>query len=77
VTSPLLLVFLITFAIIIMAKVAEMEGMSSFAWGAITFLSCLICAWYIPVPSLIIRVVIGLVISFSAMFITKVAKKRQ
>lgn len=70
-------IFLISFAIMVTVKAAEMEGMHSFIWGTITFLSCLVCICYIPVPSVIIRSVVGLVISLTAMFIVKVIKKYQ
>ncbi len=60
-------------AVTIMAKAADMEGKSSVLWGVITFVLCLICAVLIPLP--LINIVIGLVISFSAMFLVKIIKK--
>jgi hypothetical protein len=61
-------------AITIMAKAAEMEGRSPEVWGIVTFLLCLLCSWIIPLP--LINIVIGLVISFLALFATKVIEEK-
>ncbi|MCF6176519.1 MAG: hypothetical protein L3J71_12225 [Victivallaceae bacterium] len=60
-------------SIIIIAKAAELEGRSSVSWGFITFLICIACGFLIPLP--LINIVIGLFISFIALFAVKVIKK--
>jgi hypothetical protein len=60
-------------AVVIMTKAAEMEGRSTVLWGAITFILCLLCSIFIPLP--LINIVIGLVISYLAMFAVKLIAK--
>ena len=62
-------------AIAIMAKAADMEERSSVVWGTITCIICVICAIIIPLA--IFNVVIGLVISFLAMFGIKIWEKKR
>lgn len=50
---------------VLMYRVAEIERLSGFVWGALTFVLCLGCAMVIPLP--FINAVIGLIISFIAM----------
>jgi hypothetical protein len=56
-------------AVVIMTKAAEMEGRSTVLWGVVTFILCLLCGIFIPLP--LINIVIGLVISYLAMFAVK------
>ncbi len=56
-------------AIIIMVKVADIEGRSSLVWGFATFVSCVACSMLIPWP--LIDVFMGLVVSYGAMFTLK------
>ena len=57
-------------AVTIIAKCAEMEGRSSFAWGGITLVVCICSSAIIPLP--FINVVIGFIVSFIALFAVKV-----
>jgi hypothetical protein len=61
-------------AVVIMTKAAEMEGRSTLLWGAITFVLCLLCSIFIPLP--LINIVIGLVISYLVMFAVKLRTNR-
>jgi len=60
-------------AVTIIAKTADMEGRSSFAWGAMTLNICIACMVFIPLP--LLNVVIGCVISFLILFAVKIIKK--
>jgi len=62
-------------SIIIIAKAAEMEGYSSLLWGINTFCICILSIALIPIP--IFNTIIGLVISFFALFITKIIRQRE
>lgn len=73
--SVYLLVFFISFAIIIACKAADMEEMSSAVWGIITFLSCLACVLLLSSLPMVISVFIGLVVSLAAMFVAKMIRK--
>ena len=53
----------------IMAKIALVEERSPFLWGALTFVICLVCAYFIPL--FMLNIIIGLVISYLIMFVTK------
>lgn len=54
--------------VVLMYKIADMEGFSPIVWGALTAVLC-IASVAIPLPY--VRVVIGLIISFVAMMIYK------
>jgi hypothetical protein len=58
-------------AIIIMVKVADIEGRSSLVWGFATFVSCIACSMLIPWP--LINIALGLGVSYGAMFALKLA----
>jgi hypothetical protein len=58
-------------AIIIMVKVADIEGRSSLVWGFATFVSCIACSILIPWP--LIDIVVGLGVSYGTMFALKLA----
>mgnify|MGYP000117872805 CR=1 FL=1 len=60
-------------SVAIVAKAADVEQRSAFKWGFLTFIICLACAFLIPLP--LINIVIGLVISFAALFAVKVMDK--
>ena len=60
-------------AVTIMVKVSEMEGRSTTFWGALTFLLCILCSAFIPLP--LINIVLGLILSYTAMFILKLLEK--
>ena len=60
-------------AVGIMSKVADLEGRSSFAWGGITLVICIISGIIIPIP--LLNIVIGLVITFFIMFAVKIIQK--
>jgi hypothetical protein len=60
-------------AVFIMAKVAHMEERSPILWGGITFLICVATTITIPLP--FISMIIGLAISFTAMFVVKLLEK--
>ena len=58
-------------AIIIMVKIADIEGRSSLVWGLATFASCVVCSMLIPWP--LINIFVGLSVSYGAMFALKLA----
>ncbi len=60
-------------SVIIMFRVAEMEERSGFLWAGLTFATCYACAIFIDLP--IIKIIIGLVIVFGAMFVLKLIDK--
>lgn len=60
-------------AVTIMARAAEMEGRSTLLWGGITFVLCLVCNIIIPLP--LIDLVMGLILSYLAMFVVNVIGK--
>ena len=66
------LILLIT-AVGIMAKAADLEGRSSFAWGAITLIMCIISGIIIPIP--LVNILIGVVATFLIMFAAKIIQK--
>ena len=61
-------------SVIIMVKAAELEHRSPFLWGVYTLISCLVCARLIPMP--LVNIFIGLVISFSTMFVSKIIQDK-
>ena len=61
---------LLACAIIIMVKIADIEGRNTFAWGLVTFGFCVACSTLIPLP--LIDVFMGLALSYGAMFTLKV-----
>lgn len=68
----MLSLIMIVCAVIIMSKAAEMEGRSSVIWGALTLMICFASA-YIPLP--LLNILIGLGISFAAMFVMNLIRK--
>lgn len=62
-------------AVSIMAKAAEMEERSSFLWGFITLVICVLCGLFIPL--FLINIVIGLVISYLLMFAAKLLARQE
>lgn len=50
---------------VLMYRVAEIERLPGFVWGALTFALCIGSAVTIPLPY--VNIVIGLIISFIAM----------
>lgn len=56
-------------AVVLMVRVAEMEGRSQVVWGAVTAGLCILSVMFIPFP--FVNVVIGLVLAFGAMFAAK------
>jgi len=60
-------------SVTIMVKVAESEERSPVLWGIITAVLCVLCGVLIPLP--LINIVIGLVVSYMIMFVTKLLRK--
>ena len=58
-------------AIVFMARVADVEDRSGFAWGSLTLLLCM-ASGLIPLP--FIRIAIACAISFVAMIVVKAVK---
>ena len=53
-------------SVVLMVKIADMENYSGITWGGLTAALCILCLFVIPVPFL--RVIVGLVLSFTAVF---------
>ena len=61
-------------AIVAVVKIASADGQNAALWGVVTFLCVAACVALIPLPML--RVGIGAVIAFIAMFAYKVAANK-
>jgi len=59
--------------VIVMYKVAEIEGRNGVLWGAVSFVICLVSIMFIPLP--FINLLIGLVLSYGLMFTLKMFEK--
>ena len=59
--------------VIVMYKVAEIEGRNGVLWGGGSVVICLISIKFIPLP--FINLLIGLVLSYGAMFMLKMFEK--
>ena len=57
----------------VMAKIADMEGRSSFAWGALTLVLCQVFSAIIPIP--FAGLLVGFVAAFLIMFAAKIIQK--
>ena len=64
-------IIMIVAAVIFMAKVADAEDRSGFAWGGLTLLLCL-ASLVIPLP--FINIAIACAISFVTMIVVKAVK---
>ncbi|MBN1766548.1 MAG: hypothetical protein JW860_14935 [Sedimentisphaerales bacterium] len=60
-------------SIIIMCKLADMEGRSSILWGVLTFVLCVVALNFLPYP--MIRIGIALVASIILMMLVKIIQK--
>ena len=61
-------------AIVAMVKIASADGQSGALWGLVTFVCVAACVVLIPLPML--RVAIGGIIAFIAMFVYKLAANK-
>ncbi len=61
---------MIAASVVAMYRITDMEGKNGRLWGLITFLICLGCGLFIPLP--LLNVGIGFAVSFLAYFVYKV-----
>lgn len=61
-------------AIVLMVRVASMEGRNPLVWGLVTLGLVELCAYLIPFP--LLNIAIGAGVSFGAMIVCKIIQDR-